>query len=150
MNRHARRRAAKAAWAAGIGAVAVEAAGRLDISIIRPTDAGPLILAALAGDRDAQRLLTATQDVARRVRTAGRGADAVMCGCCDNLLIDTAHSVVVAAPYRDDPARCIVMGICVQCATDDVAIKRKTFQALRRIFPDGRAVQLQQHAAGRA
>ena len=149
MNRQQRRGAAKSTWATGIHTVANEAAGMMSLTVIRPIDVPALILAALAGDPDALRLAHVVNELADHVRAAGTGTKSAMCGCCDAALLAGPFSAVVAVPYRDDPTRCITMGICKVCGTEPDAIEAKAIEGLRRIFPDGRKIEMH-HGGGRA
>jgi hypothetical protein len=152
MNRHQRRaaKAENAAWAAGIGEVAQESGGMMDIRIVRRSDTPGLAIAALEGSREARRLVTAVTTLTNRVRSSGIGADAALCGCCDRHLARVPYAVVVAMLYRDDPSTSIVLGICAHCGPDLASIQKKAVVAFRRIFPDARDVVMQGHEGGRA
>lgn len=149
MNRR-QRRAARTQWAAGIAAVHAEAGGTLECTVIRSIDAPALLAAAASGDPEAVKFADAVEGFLTDLRARGTGADSGLCGCCDRKLIEVHFSVVIAAPFVDEPKMAIALGICTACARDVPGIKAKAAEILGRVFPNGRMVDVQHHRAGRA
>ncbi len=154
MNRHDRR-AAKAqgkteAWRRGIETVHREAAGVLDLIVVRPEDMLLLILSGMSGDRRANATAIAVTDAICGISESARTTKPKLCGSCPRSLTDNAYSVVVAMPQRDDPSTAIGMAICHGCATTEAGIREKATGAFRSIWPSLRPIAVTHPDGGRA
>jgi hypothetical protein len=131
--------------------VHAEAGGLLRLHVVRPADAAELLFAVLAGDVEAARTMRAVSESVAMIESAPRGAP-MLCGCCPRPLRGSGFAVCVAVPHRDDPSRSVGFGLCELCADeeDGAALHQKAVEALRRVWPDGRLIQMQGHAEGSA
>ena len=137
-------------WEAGVRSVHAEAAGLMSLHVIRQIDAAPLLEQALHGDTEAVWLSIALHEALDLINKAAQRKP-MLCGCCPRFLRSGNFSVVIAAPERADPTKCITLGICRKCATEPDAIRIKALQAFRKIWPDARPITINTgHKAGQA
>jgi len=137
-------------WRDGIEAVQTEAGGLLSLDVVLPVDFADLFGCAAAGDRQAARLACAVIDTVARVNKTPRKSPA-LCGSCPRPVRRSSFSVVIATPERNDPTRAIGLAICERCGITREEITDKAVIALKRIWPNSRAVTINaDHLAGHA
>ena len=127
-----------------------EAGGMMEMRVIRQADAPELLSHVIAGDLDAARMMNALCEALAGVKNAPRRFP-MLCGSCPRPLRSIDFSVVLAIPFREDATRCMYVGICAKCATEQGAIRAKAMKAFRKIWPDARPVEIPTlHEAGHA
>jgi hypothetical protein len=154
MNRQ-QRRAQKAqgnteAWRRGIETVHREAAGILELVIVRPEELLMLIFGGMSGDRHAKATAIAVSDAVRHISEAAGTENPKLCGSCPRELTDNRYAVVVAMPQRDDPSTAIGMAICHCCATTEAGIREKAMLGFRSLWPSLRPIAVTHQDGGRA
>jgi hypothetical protein len=137
------------AWRLGIEALQDEAQGVMSLVVIHPAEAPALFLDAAAGVPGAIQALNAYSDTMWRIRSAPR-RDPMLCAACPRPLRKRAFAIVLAIPERDDPTRCLGLGICGKCASTDAQIRAKALEGLRRLWPTAREIEISGHPAGHA
>lgn len=140
----------RASWVAGMEAVQEQAAGALEIEVIRPVDAVDILGAALTGDPNAARTMQMLVDTAKRIEAASHTRKPMLCGSCPRPLLDNKFSFVLAYPARTDPINAVALAICRKCGTTREGIQQKAVTALRRIWPDLRPITVTNPEGGRA
>jgi hypothetical protein len=136
----------------GIHRLHDEAAGVLEVKIVRFCDLPALAQAAAGGDCFARRTLDVLAKFLDGVGRAPRRSPS-LCATCPRVLRRSKFACVAAWPSRDDPSNAICFGVCVTCAADgsDANIGIKAAAFLRRIWPESRLLDANQiHAGGRA
>ncbi len=134
----------------GIAAVQEQAGGMVDLFVIQPSYVPDLLGAALAGDRLAASMLRAIADTRHKIDKAPRRLPALCASCPRPLLKSTKYTVVMAAPQCDNPTAAIGLAVCAHCATEPDAVAWKAAAALKKIWPDSRAVRVTHPEGGRA
>jgi hypothetical protein len=148
--RHKGRSPAQSFLDAAIQRIHTEAAGVLDMMIIRPTDLRGLLLAGFAGDRESAWAARAFILHADAVEKAPRHQPK-LCASCPRPLEGVAFSVVAVMPSQDDPAEAIGLAVCYHCATEPAAIKDKAMTHLRTtVWPGMREIAITHEGGGRA
>jgi hypothetical protein len=156
MNRHARRaqqaqgKTETETWRRGIETVHREAAGVLDLIIVRPEEILLLSLSRMSGDQRANATAIAVTDAICGINEAAKTSAPKLCGSCPRELTDNCYAVVVAMPQRDAPSAAIVMAICHGCATTEAGIREKATEAFRSVWPDLRPITVTHQDGGRA
>jgi hypothetical protein len=140
--------AAYAALTEGIQELSTEAAGVLDLAIVRPIDVPALLISSLAGNADATRILQAISDAQKRIVTAPRRSP-MLCASCPRPLLQNDYSFAVALPHCDAPVQALGMAVCLRCANEPELIAEKALSALRRVWPDLRPFTIT-HSGGHA
>lgn len=135
-------------WAAGVARISAECAGVVALQVVTVEDMPELLGHALVGDPEAVRFAGLVSQVLQRIQDAPRDR-AMLCGCCPKRLRGGRYSIVCAIPHRDDPREALTLAICRRCATRHDAIVQKAGQALRRLWPDLRPIDIHP-AEGRA
>ena len=141
--------ASKAILRDGLERVHREAAGLVDVMVVRLEDAPDMMADAAAGDREARMLLTAVIDALARIDAAPRRAPA-LCVSCPRALKRGQFSFGFAMPRCDDPTAMIALAVCRRCATDRDGIKVRVMVGLQKVWPDLRPVTVTHPAGGRA
>ena len=138
-------------WTEGVQRVSNEAAGVIQLDIIKHADLAELLAHAILGDPEAVRLANMASDTLRRIAAAPRRKP-MLCASCPTPLRLKGHrfSVVVAIPGRDQPANALALAICHGCATGRDAVQDKAVEALKRLWPDLRPITVTHPAGGRA
>ena len=137
------------AWADNILRLHDAAAGLLSLDVVRRSDAPGLMLAAVAGDADAARLLLDVNDFLERIQSA-QASDPMQCGCCGKPLRQGRYSLVVARPTQGGTERGLGMAICYRCGTTLGGIKAAAITSLRLIWPEARSIEITCPDGGRA
>lgn len=138
-----------ARWADGIRAVHDEAAGVLQVVVIRATDAVDLFSAALAGNAEAARLFRVVADASERIAASRETTRPALCASCPRTLRDNAFAFAVALPACDDPTNAVALAVCRRCARSTDDIRRKATFALKQLWPEARPIEVHP-TAGRA
>lgn len=138
-------------WRDGIHAVATEAAGVLDVSIIDSLTQADLVVDAFLGNPKAAALLRAVREAADHVRQAPRRTPA-LCVCCPRPVKRVRPSTVfgVALPAIPKPGRALGFVFCERCAAEPITLAAKAAEGLRRIWPDLRPITITDPAGSRA
>lgn len=136
-------------WADGIQRVGDEAAGVLALQVVQHADVPALIADAIAGDRDATRLLRLVNRALAGIQSAPRSRPH-LCAACPRPLRKGRYAIVAVFPARDDATHGLGLGICTHCGTAHDVIHDKAVLALRRIWPDGRAFTISHPEGGHA
>lgn len=139
----------KAALAAGLQRINVEAAGVIDLIVVRPIDAAEMLADAIAGSAEAMRLFRAISDASDRIAQAPKRTP-MLCASCPRPLRGSGYAFVVALPAVDRPEQALAMAVCTCCATEPDAIKAKAVDALRSIWPDLKPIAVTHPGGGRA
>ncbi len=138
-----------ASWHEAVERLHVEAAGLLDLTVVRRSDMPHLIGAALSGDAGAADLMCLVSDALRGIENAP-AAESKQCARCAGGLPGRRFALVIAQPAVSDPQQHMVMAICPRCGTSLGGIKAAATAALRLIWPDVREVRITPGAGGRA
>lgn len=125
--------------AEGIGRIHDESRGMMNLHVIRREDAPRLLLAALAGDKEAGHLLHQVSQSIAQIEAAPARAP-VQCGCCGSNLTNGRFSFAIATPDIADPSAGLGMAICWRCGTSLGVVRAAAVRALRLIWPNCRAV----------
>lgn len=133
--------AARDDWADGIARISAECAGVVALQVVTPEDLPEMLAASLMGDREATRLAHLVAQALRRIEEAPRSR-AMLCAACPKRLRGGRYAIVCAVPHRDDPREALTLGVCRRCATRHDAIVQKAGQALKRVWPDLRAIDI--------
>lgn len=124
---------------ADIGALHDDAAGVLKLILLTAEDAAELIAAAAAGDARAGSYLRAVDTFQRQIDRQGQ-----LCLTCDRQLAAGRLLIALVVPGRDDPARCLAVGVCETCVamqSDRGAVEAAVAAALRKLlWPDLRRI----------
>lgn len=139
----------KASWVDGVQRIHDEAHGLLTMDVVRQGDVPGLIGAAMAGDADAARLVVLVNDCVTRIQSAP-AKHPMECARCAKPLRAGRFAIVIASASRDDARQGLGMAICQRCGPSPGAIQAAAVQALRLIWPDGRAIDITHLAAGHA
>ena len=145
----ARHRREKAALCQGVQQVSEEAAGALNVFVVRPIDGPALVADAIAGDPEASCILQGISQAQTRI-LAAPAREPMLCASCPAPLRDGRYSFVVALPAKDSPLHAIGLGVCPACGTDPAVIQAKGIEALRRIWPNLRSITPTHPHGGRA
>ena len=137
------------AWADDIRRLHDDAAGLLNLDVVRRCDAPGLMLAAAAGNADAARLLLDVNDFLARIQSAPAKSP-MECGCCGKPLRQGSYNLVVARPAEGDMAKGLGLAICYRCGTSLGAIKAAAITSLRLIWPQARCIEITHPDGGRA
>ena len=121
----------------------------LTLQVVQRADLPALIRDVLAGSDKAVQLLRLTRDALASIEAAPRQKP-MLCGSCPRALRGGQYAVIVARPACDDPTQGIAMVICARCGPDRAAIEVRAAAALRRVWPDARAIEVTHPAGGRA
>ena len=113
----------------GLDRLHAEAAGVLQVTVVRADQASDLLLQAICGDADAFRLVQSASHLSERIAKA-TGTEAVVCGSCPRPLRHGGFALVVVAPSCDDPTQVLAFGICGACAVENNAIGTKAIEAV--------------------
>lgn len=140
--------ASKATLQAGVEAVTREAAGMMEVAVVRPSDVSVLLGEALAGSDEAALLLRLYTDTAAKIDKAPARAR-LLCVSCPREL-RRGYSVAAALPHRDNPHQAVAIAVCPRCGPDREAIQAKAMEGFQRIWPDLRPIQITHHDGGRA
>lgn len=144
MNRHQRRK-----WAQGIREASDEAAGVMDLLIVRPCELMDMLTAAMFDDHSARLSSLVTRTILSVYEAPA--ASPVQClSCCQSVGHQDAFSVVLAIPHRDAPSKAVTSVMCPACGVEQDTIRDKAIAAFRDIWPNARAIDLPQHAGGHA
>lgn len=144
MNRHQRRR-----WAQEMREASDEAAGVMDLLIVRPCELADMLVAALFDDH-AARLSSLVTRTIYSVYEAPTASLIQCLSCRSPVGHEDAFSVVLAIPHRDAPSKAIASVVCPDCGVEQDTIRDKAIAAFRDIWPNARAIDLPQHAGGHA
>ncbi len=126
----------------GIGVIHREADGVLVVDVVRRQDCPELLLAALGGDLHSMNLLWSVYLSLDNIAKAPRNRP-MLCGSCPRPLNgDADFAIVIAAPENADRTKALGMAICTGCAATVPAITAKAAEALRKIWPDLRHVEV--------
>jgi len=125
----------------GVDRLTAEAAGVMELVVIRPVDALDVIDAAMAGDGDALRVLGAIRQAAEGIDRAPRHRP-LLCASCPRPLRNAAFAFVVILPARDNPVQALGLAVCTRCATEPDAIRQKAIGSLRNIWPKLRPITI--------
>ena len=146
-------------WASDMQEIHDEAAGVLELFVVRFSDIPALADRCRMKDNLAAQLLLAVGHAVDRIKGASRNRPA-LCGCCPRTLTKRKNpfSLVIAVPARFDGTgyvdtaaqKCVALGICERCATEPEDIYLKGVEALRRIWPEGHPISIPVHQAGHA
>lgn len=136
-------------WAENIQAVHEEAAELMQLDIVHQSQVPEMAFAALAGDRDALRLLQQIAQFLAQVERAPRRNPA-LCVSCPRPLRKGRFLCGVATPARDDAQQGLGIGICEHCASDAETARPKVMAAMRRTWPSAETVDITHPAGGRA
>lgn len=136
-------------WAKDVQRLHNEAGGALAVQVVQLTDLPGMLGYALAGDPEAARVCTLVSGTLRRIRDAPRKRP-MLCASCPAPLRNESYAVVAAFPARSDASQGLGLAICQRCGTTPKAIRDKAVVALRRIWPDVRAVEVTHPDGGRA
>lgn len=142
---------AAVSWTSDIQNIQDQAGGLLELHIIRDSDVTDLLLRSIMGDAEASRLVSTNLSARKQVATAPRKRP-MLCACCPRpLLRHTPFAVIVATPNWEDFAKCLTLGVCQKCAVELDDIHARAMEALKRIWPDARPIDITSpHAAGHA
>jgi len=133
----------------GVQRVSDEAGGLLTLQVIQQHDMPALMLDAVAGSDEAVQLLRLAKETLAGIEAAPRRRP-MLCGACPRALRDGRFAIIVAKPACDDPTQGIALAICPRCGPTYGAIQAAAAVALRRIWPDLRAITITHSKAGRA
>jgi hypothetical protein len=136
MNRQQRR-----AWARGMQQVQDDAAGALELFIIRPPELPDLIAAAAFSVR-AKRLASLAVQTIVDVYDAPTADPACCMSCCRPVVSEDAFSVVLGVPHRADPHKCVAAIMCADCGTDLDEIQTKAIASLKTLWPEIRPIRI--------
>ena len=136
-------------WHEAVMRLHIEAAGLLNLDVVRRIDMPHLVSAALTGDADAADLVRLVSDALRGIEDAP-AAESKQCARCAAELSGGRFALVIAKPAVSDPQRHLVMAICPRCGTSPGGIKAAATAALRLIWPDVREVRITHGEGGRA
>ena len=137
------------AWADDIRRLHDAAAGVLNLDVVRRCDAPGLILAAVAGNTDAARLLLDVNDFLAHIQSAPASFP-MECGCCGKPLHQDRYNLVLARPAESDTAKGLGLAICFRCGTSVGAVRAAATTALPLIWPDARCIEITHPDGGRA
>ena len=121
----------------------------LTLQVVQRADMPALIRDALAGSDEAVQILRLTRDTLASIEAAPRQKP-MLCGSCPRALRGGQYAVIIARPACDDPTQGIAMAICARCGPVRAAIEVKAAAALRRIWPNARAIEVTHPAGGPA
>jgi hypothetical protein len=153
MNRAQRRavdRQQKQDWADGLRRVHEEAAGVLELHIIRPREMLDLLADALSGDRRATIIAQAALDTVATVSRTAASGHAKLCLSCPRELMDQQFTVVLVVPERSHPSKAIGAAMCHACGLTESDIRNKAAVAFRGIWPDLRPITITHQTGGHA
>lgn len=133
-----------------MAAIHREAAGVMTLDVVLREDMPDLVHAALANAQTfAGKLLTrvnlALGDIAKAPATKPK-----LCATCPRLLGGGRFSIVLATPACDDPQTALALAVCHDCGTSRGAVRNKAIEALRRLWPDARPIDITHPDGGRA
>ena len=118
-----------------------EAAGLLEIIVVRPLEILDLLAAARPENRAGKLASLAMRTVLNIHDAPAR--DPVQCmTCCRSMTLLIPCSVVLAIPYRDAPEKALASVMCADCATDLATIRSKAIDYLRSTWPDLRPITI--------
>jgi hypothetical protein len=124
----------------GISAFQTEAAGILNLVVVRPTDIEALGVDAIAGSDEAMGLFVAVGRAFAGIECAPDRSP-MECLSCARPLRRGRYTFVVALPSVDCPTQALTVAVCTHCATKSDAIRAKAISALRSsIWPDLRPI----------
>lgn len=138
-------------WASDIRAVHDEAGGLLEIHVVRLVDLPSLLDRIAVGDPEAGLLMVATSSALQQIVSAPRNRR-MLCACCPRpLKRNTPIALVIAAPKRHEPERCLTLAVCTRCAVAPNDVRAKAIVAMRKLWPKIRPVTItHEHVVGRA
>ena len=136
-------------WASDMQAVHDEAAGLVEIILVEQGAVPAILAAALLGEADARRIMLLVRDTLRSIGAAPAALPA-LCLCCPRPVRDGRFMLAIAQPAREGAEHAIGVAICEACAPDATVARPKVMAGLRGLWPNLRAIQDQQHAAGHA
>lgn len=128
-------------WADGVRRVNAEAAGVIDLQVVLQGDIPELLAQTILGDPEAARLVPLVAQTTRRIRDAPAGRP-MLCGACPMALRGLRYSIVCAVPRRPDAKEALTLAICPRCGTDYATVIRSAGQALQRIWPNSRTLDV--------
>lgn len=137
-------------WADGIRAVHDQAAGLLELEVVRPAEMVGILGAAMAGDPRAGLVATMLAGTVKRISAASRTRKPALCGSCPRRLLDNRYSFVIARPSCDGPMNAVVLAICQKCGTGHDEIQQQAVVALKRLWPGLRPVAVTDKTGGHA
>jgi hypothetical protein len=145
VNRHQRRAAAHGGptldeWLSDIGRIHKDAAGLLDVRIVRPQNFAAIARAALFGNAEADVLARAVVKTVAHINSASVN-DPIQCARCPEPLGGTTFTVVITKPSRDEADRALGFGLCLKCS-DNAPLEATAVDVLRDIWPDARPVTI--------
>ncbi len=132
-------------WADGIRSLHEQTqagGGLLELEVVRPVEMVGILGAAMAGDPKAGQVMTMLADTVKRISAASRTRKPALCGSCPRRLLNNKYSLVIAKPSCDGPMNAVVLAICRKCGTGHDEIQRQAVVALKRLWPDLRAITI--------
>ena len=118
------------------------------VHYLTPNRALDVIALAMVGDTQARQIATVFVETVAGMKRMPRHRPA-LCGCCPRALVGD-FLVCVALPADDAGAHGFGFGLCDHCGADGSHLDANAAKALRRIWPDCRAVTVTHPKGGRA
>ncbi len=141
--------AARAKACALVRELHCDAAGAIELQIIRPREASALAELAGAGNERARIFLNAGTDLVRQIAAMPTDHPA-QCAACARRIRKMRFSAAVVLPYRADASCSMGFAICWRCGTEIPQIRAAAIGALRSLWPAAREIRLTNEAGGRA
>lgn len=137
-------------WADDMRALHANAGGLLELHVLRAFELPAVYYRFACGDQEAGALIAAARHTLKQIKCAPVKRR-MLCACCPRpLLPRTPFAIVVATPHRRDPASALSLAVCERCAIEPDEIRAKAMSALKRIWPDGRMIEVHPGPAGHA
>jgi len=102
-----------------------------------------------AGSADDLRILKALGEALTGIQGAPRKRP-MLCACCPRPVRGSGFAIALAMPSGPNPTSALTLAVCDACAPDEDAFQAKATEAFRRIWPDGRPIQVTHPDGGRA
>lgn len=144
------RTASKDELESSLAKIQAAASGLLEVHVVAPGDAAALMAAATCSDAAAIRLLQALASALRRIEAAPASAPTLCATCPAPLRRGVFFRVILALPNRDDQMQGLGFGICARCAASNAEAHERATQALQRLWPDSRPIEVTHPAGGTA
>jgi hypothetical protein len=127
-----------------------QAAGLIDLVVVRPVDVPGFVANAIVGDGNAFRAVSAVAKALVRIENAPIGETMLCAACSRSLLPGSAYAIAVALPAVDEPNQAIAMAVCAECAVTPQGIREKAVGALMAIWPTARLITITDPKGGHA
>lgn len=142
--------ASKSELSRAVQQVAVEGGGLLVFDALHVRDIPLLAMETLDGDREAGVLLHAVTDLMRKVTAAPQNRPMLCVSCPRAVRSGAKYSIAVLRGAADNATQAIAFVVCPRCGPTLGAVRAAATVAVRKFFPDARAVEPTHQDGGRA